>query len=435
MLPYNARLAWLSIRSNPILTTLMVAAIAVGIGACMTMLTIYYMLAKNPIPEKSELLYHVQLENGPMTSGYEPDSEPRDQLSYTDATRLLADGRGLRRSASFKTGFAVQPASEDVRPYLALARVTSNDFFEMFAIDFLYGGAWDDAVDEQAQQVVVLSKAMNDQLFGGEDSVGKTVRLGADDFLIAGVIEHWHPSPKYFDLTNGSLNDPEEMYIPFSLTPIMELDTSGNTSCYGEDTSSYQDFLASECNWITYWVELASASEADGYRDYLGNYIEAQKQLGRFERPSNYRARSVTEWLEEQEVAGDDVQVMVWLSFLFLTVCVLNTVGLILAKFLARVPQIALRRAVGASRAALFRQHLVEIMAIGLLGGLAGIGLAMLGLWGTRAMMNSDSQVFSMDWTMAGTSVLIALSAAICAGLYPAFRVGHIAPARYLKTQ
>jgi hypothetical protein len=52
MFKYNIKLALNSMRRNPIMTALMVAAIAVGIGVSMTTLAVFYMMSSNPIPEK-----------------------------------------------------------------------------------------------------------------------------------------------------------------------------------------------------------------------------------------------------------------------------------------------------------------------------------------------------------------------------------------------
>ena len=54
MLPYYFRLALLSIRNNLWLSLLMVAAIALGIGVCMTIVTVNYIMGSDPIPSKSD---------------------------------------------------------------------------------------------------------------------------------------------------------------------------------------------------------------------------------------------------------------------------------------------------------------------------------------------------------------------------------------------
>ena len=63
MFSYYLKLGWLSIRRNPFLSALMIAAIAVGIGASMTIITVNYVMSGNPIPQKSDQLFYVQLDS------------------------------------------------------------------------------------------------------------------------------------------------------------------------------------------------------------------------------------------------------------------------------------------------------------------------------------------------------------------------------------
>jgi putative ABC transport system permease protein len=134
-------------------------------------------------------------------------------------------------------------------------------------------------------------------------------------------------------------------------------------------------------------------------------------------------------------VVGNDNRVLVRLSFLFLLVCVLNTVGLLLAKFLGKSGEVALRRAMGASRGAVFSQNLVEVGMIGVLGGLAGTGLAWLGLQAVENMYSGYQHLVHLDPVMLITAISLATLAAIVAGIYPVWRVAQLAPAGLLKTQ
>jgi putative ABC transport system permease protein len=169
--------------------------------------------------------------------------------------------------------------------------------------------------------------------------------------------------------------------------------------------------------------------------DFLNSYTQEQKALGRFPRPMDNRLIDVMSWLEFRKVVSEDNVVLAGLSFLFLMVCLLNTVGLLLAKFIGGASIAGIRRALGASRGALFRQHIVEISVIGLAGGLLGLGLAALGLKAVRGWFEDFEKVTQLDWSMVGIALGLALIASLAAGLYPTWRVCRIAPARYLKTQ
>jgi putative ABC transport system permease protein len=439
MFLYYVRLALRSLRSNPILTALMIAAIGLGIGVSMTTLSIFYLMSSNPIYYKSDILYAVQLDSWDPNEAWDEDEDPEQapwELTYRDAMALRASDIPTRQLAMYKTSFIVQPARQDVHPFLARGRATDSDFFTMFDVPFLYGSGWDRAADAAAEQVVVIDKATNETLFGGENSVGRTLEMNERTYKIAGVLDDWSPTPLYYDVNNGAFDEAEEIFVPFTHAVAVELDSSGNTNCWKpEPLDSVAAFLNSECVWLQYWVQLDDADQRERYKSFLDNYVGEQKKLGRFQRPLNNRLTNVDDWLEIREAAGDDSPVLVGLSFMFLAVCVLNTVGLLLAKFVGKAPQIGLRRALGATRRTIFGQHLIEVAVVGLAGGLLGLALAWVGLRGVQSMLEEGERYAHLDFNMLVLGLLIALGASFTAGLYPTWRVCQMSPAPFLKTQ
>ena len=437
MFRYYLKLGWLSIRANPLLSALMVAAIAVGIGASMSVLTVNYVMGSNPIPQKSDELFYVQLDNWDPNSDPEDGFEPPDQVTYTDAMALMNARPAFRQVASNRSGLVLEPANPDESPFSVDTRNTWADFFPMFELPFQYGSGWDRAADEGLERVVVLSREINERVFGGEDSVGRSVRLNGMDFRVVGVLDDWLPVPKFYDVTNGAFNEPEEIYIPFTVAVEYELPRNGNTNCWKPvDGEGFEAFKASECVWIQFWAELRNAEEKQEYMNFLNAYVEGQKELGRFPRPLNNRLDNVMEWMEREEVVADDARVMLGLSLLFLVVCLLNTIGLLLAKFLRKTGDISVRRALGAKRGDLFHQHMVEAGMIGLGGGVVGLGLAWLGLRGIEMLFGDFVEnLVGMDWVMVLTAIGLAIVSALLAGLYPTWQATRILPASQLKTQ
>ena len=88
MFAYYLDLALHSLKRNPVLTGLMVLAIALGIGASMTTLTVLHVLSGNPIPGKSSRLYRVQVDPQDMF-GWRPGMEPPMQVTWIDGMNLL----------------------------------------------------------------------------------------------------------------------------------------------------------------------------------------------------------------------------------------------------------------------------------------------------------------------------------------------------------
>jgi putative ABC transport system permease protein len=438
MFSYYLKLGALSIRRNPILSALMVAAIAVGIGACMTIVNIDYVMSGNPIPHRSDVLYHVQLDSwDPYNAAVEADLPPR-QVTYRDGTALLAAQKARRQVLSYKTWRVIQPDDPEQLPFQVESRSTSADFFPMFDVPFLYGSGWDKAADDSLEYVVVINREINEQLYGGEDSVGRTLMINGDPYLISGVLDTWQPTPKFYDINNNQFGEVEEIYFPFSVSIAKHLNSNGNTNCWKPmEENGWDAFVNSECVWMQFWVELHGEQEKQDYHAFVDAYVETQKELGRFPRPLNNRLSNVMEWMEVEGVVDDDVQVLLGLAVLFLIVCLLNTIGLLLAKVMRRSGDISLRRALGASRRAIFSQYIVEAGLIGLAGGLFGIAMTWLGLQGIKMLygeFEAVERLIAMDWVMIFAAICLAILSALGAALYPTWRACGIHPASQLKT-
>jgi putative ABC transport system permease protein len=351
------------------------------VGAAMTTLTLNYMMSRNALAHKDNVLYAVQLDNWDPHSAANNLSEMPWQLTYTDAVALLRSDIPMRQVAMHKWGGVISLDDSNKRPFTAGARVTTRDFFDLFDVPFLYGGTWSEEADNHPIQQIVLSKSTNDKLFNGENSIGRNVVFKGEPFTVIGVIDHWHPSPKVHDLNNSPVQKSADVFLPFGLHRHFKIYSWGNTNFWeSEGISSYDDHLNSEYQWIQYWVELETKQQLADYRNYLTAYIREQKNQGRFERPLKFGLSRPSEWLVLNEVVNNNNRILAWLSLAFLLVCVINAVTLLLAKFLRKTPEAGVRRALGASRAAVFSQHLVESGCIGLAGGLLGILLTLAGL-------------------------------------------------------
>jgi putative ABC transport system permease protein len=243
----------------------------------------------------------------------------------------------------------------------------------------------------------------------------------------------------FYDLNNNPYNEPAQIFLPFSVAIAGEHSSAGNTNCWkpvGDGGTAA--FLASECIWIQMWVELHSDAEKQDYQQFLDDYVTEQKSFGRFPRPLNNRLNDVEEWMEYNEVVDEDVGVLFGLAILFLVVCLLNTIGLLLVKVLRRAKDTSLRRALGASKSALFAQYFVEASLIGVGGGLLGIAMTWLGLRGIENLFGDFDfidKLVRMDWVMMLAAVALAIVSALAAALYPTWRACNVTPATQLRIQ
>jgi putative ABC transport system permease protein len=304
----------------------------------------------------------------------------------------------------------------------------------MFQTPFLHGNGWSAKEDETRARVAVITKSLNERIFGGGNSVGKTLRLNQADFTIVGVIDEWRPTPRFYDMNSDRYGELEDVFLPFSTSRDLDLGRNGSMDCWG-DSNGDSTGVNAPCVWIQYWVELGTEEKRANYLNYLSNYSEQQRTAGRYERPTNVKLRNVMDWLDYNRVVPNDVVMQLWLGFGFLLVCLLNTVGLLLAKFLRRSSEIGVRRALGASRREIFKQCLVEAGTIGLAGGVFGLLLSMLGLWAVRQQPSSYAELARLDLGMLLTTFALAIVASLLAGMLPAWRAMQVTPAIQLKSQ
>ncbi len=436
MLDYQLRLSWRSLRRNPVLTLLLVGGIGLGIGVSMVFVTAYYYLAGDPIPHKSDRLYNVQLDAWDPQRPWDTDdpTEPPDQLTYMDAMALMESDIPKYKTAMYKVELTVHPERPDLRPFRQMVRLCFADFFALFDVPFRYGGGWNRAADQGPEPLVVLDAATNQKLFGDADSTGRTVRIEDRDFRIVGVLGAWRPIPKYYDTLNDPFEKPEGIFLPFHFGRVFQVETAGNTSSWKLYEDGFESRLRSEAIWLQFWVQLDDAGQREAFQTWIDAYAGEQRKLGRFGRPQNNRLRDVMSWLRARKVAPEEARALMIIALLFLLVCSVNLIGILLGKFLARAPEIGVRRALGASRGQIFAQHLVECATIGLAGATLGLILAPLGLALVDRLFDEPFE-FRLDVTLFGLAIGLALCSALIAGVYPAWRVCRTQPALHLKTQ
>lgn len=437
MLGYYLRLAWRSLSRSPGITLLMIGAIALGIGATTTTLTVYHRMSTNPLEHRNAVLRAVTLDSWSPDRPWDrdhPDWAPAE-LTYRDAVAIAQAAPAARIVVMRKTAMTVERGGGQA-PFLAEVRLATGQFFPMFEVPFAYGSGWDARADRDGEQVAVLSKDSNDKLFGGENSVGRTVRLDGREFRVVGVLADWQPTPKFYDLNNGAYGTTEDVFLPFALGAAFELQPAGNVNCWKAETlAGIHDLFGSECVWHQVWAELRSPAEVERFQAFLDGYVAEQRTLGRFPRKSNNRLYDIEAWLARYEVVGRDSKMLLVVSFAFLAVCILNVVGLLLSRFLGAAGSSAIRRALGASRGEIFRQHLVEVGLVGAIAGVGGLVLGWLGLRGLQQLYSSYDRLTQLDLAMTLVAIALAILAGLLAGLYPAWRVCRVRPAGYLKTQ
>ena len=434
MVSYYLELGLRSLRRNPVLTALMVMAIGFGVAASMVTYAVFRAVSNDPIPQKSAQLFTPLVDNwGPQ---YNADGQPKNALSYTDATALLRAYKAKRQALLYSVDVSVSPQGAQALPFDARGYAASADFFGMFEVPFLYGGAWRNGDDDNHAAVAVISQSLNDKLFGGADSVGRDIVLDMHSYRIVGVTRKWNPVPRFYDLfSSNAFADPVQVYVSYNRALDLHTPTVSYSCGSVNDGTDWDSWLHGECVWMKVWVELTDARHVADYRQFLTAYASQQQQDGRFHWAPNVRLYDVHAYLDVNQVVPPETSVSLLVAVCFFVICIVNTIGLLLAKFLRRSSDIAVRRALGASRLAIYCQYLVEAGTVGLAGGMLGLVLTYAGMAGLGLLFKPEiARLAHVDMTLIGLTLAVAIVATVVAAFYPTWRASRVQPAWQLKS-
>lgn len=426
----------------------MVLAVGIGIGIFTAAMTLVYQGSQTDLPYKSERLFLVQLDSR------KPSAEPVDNfdqmidMTYIDSVNVhQLEFPHAKTTFGWLTDQMVNIDSKNVVPYRGFSFVTTREFFSMMEIPFLYGSSWTKEQEQSGEPLVVLTKARNDYLFNGENSIGKQIRLDNHVVTVVGVIDDWHVRYRFYDRTfMKGLSD--DAYLPYRYALDADFGRNSRFECWDSTSMRYQnsgkeELLASECGWITYWAELDNKNDLPAYRQRLDEYVQEQRMSGRFSREPEHLLTSLSDVMAFIHNQNVDNKFYFIIGGLFMVACVFSSVGIMLASLMSKRKEVSVRRALGAKRKVLISQYICEIGMIGFVGGLVGILVSLLALHlmklkmfysvGFYADIADLDMLFQLDWVMVSTAIVIAVVSSILVGITPIIRVCNVQVSQHLR--
>ena len=434
MLRFQLQTAWQSLRRYPLLSSLIVLAVSLGLAAATSTLALVTRLGSDPVPNNSRRLHAVQIDAWEK-SGWNDTFDAPDLLTYRDAMALLRQAPAEKQAPMWPVMQTLQPDSLEVLPSMAVGRATTRHFFSMFDLQFIEGGAWSAADDRDGTLSLVISEAFRGKVFGTALAVGKQIQLSGQRYTVSGVVAAPQRFIRAHDVSTGALRGLEPFFLPIETANRLELQTAGNTNCWRPSDSGWKGRIESECIWLNHWVELEDSAAVERYKQFVDGYARQQRALGRFERATdNNLVTPLLTFLHSQKVVSDDQRLASYVGLGFLLVALINAACLLLAKFLRGARESAVHRALGASRAMVFRQHLLESLLIGLASAVGAVAVSLLVLFGIRRFDTDLSEIAQLDLKLLAILTLMSLLGALLAGAFPAWRISRLAPAASLRS-
>jgi predicted permease len=399
----NLRFAVRTLANSPSFALIAIASLALGIGANTAMFSYVdaVLLRPLPVPDSGRIV--------------EVDSTTPDtrlgRTSYADYVDLRDRTKNLQVLTCYDFFSAGIAAQVNQLPRYNLNAIVSGNFFSGLGIRPVLGRGF--RADEDAvagrDAVVVISYRMWDREFARDRTVlGRQVRVNGANFTVIGV------APESFVGPQAYINP--DIYIP--MHSYQQAVPDGGA-----------DYLTSRKRRSL--VLLGRLKPGAGVS-------EAQAELRTIARglatqfPDSNRDRTVTvlNYIQARfENSPTDATLsltMLGITGLVLLIACANVANLLLARGTARAKEIAIRMAIGASRAAVVRQLLTESLVLAMVGGLAGIGVGYLGVMFLQAIpIPSDFPIYlgiQMDTRLLVFSVIVSLATGVAFGLVPALR-------------
>lgn len=408
----NLLVAFDTLRSHKVRSGLTVLGIVIGVTSVISVASIIDGLNRY-IQRKVESLgsrtyFLTRIPVGPQNFGRLPAHvRQRKYLEFSDAARLRETVTSIELATVFGTraafpGLAGSGQNEILygseRVQSVIIRGVEPEFGRAFPMFTVARGRFISKYDvEHARPVVVIGAAIADSLFPVTEAIGKQVRLNGKIYEVIGVLE------KDEGLFGGPGAD------QFALTPI------------GDFRKRYP-----EAKELAIAFTVAPDASVETAQDQV---VQVMRRLRRVppNAPNDFEVSS-PDFLTNlwNQLTGALVILTSVISSIGLLVGGVGVMNIMLISVTERTTEIGIRKAIGARRADIRAQFLMEAVAVTLVGGLIGValgsGVALL----VRALVPSVPAVVSWLWVMLG--VAISVGVGIFFGYYPANRAANLDP-------
>lgn len=427
MLSYYFKLALLNFRRAPFLYLLVIATLSIGVGLLSANLALVNSMASDPIPEKSDRLFHISMNTWPTEN---PHQEPLYILRYRETQAILESDIPTHTAVSYvSAGYVRDADSDSLKRTSATIRATSPGFFQTFNTPFAYGNGF----SSDSGQDIVIGHHLNQTLFAGKNSVGNTIELEGVLFTIVGVLAEWQPRPLYYHATdNREFELSEDLFVPIETA----IDQNWPAHARSSSTESWQEMQHTRDRSVYYlqaWVQLDTQAQKDDFKQFLDNYSQALKDGGQHPLDIRNELHDVNQWLASLNVVDQKLLAFTMATGLFLFVCVFNASSLLLSKFHAAKFEIGLRRALGASKRQMFWQGWVESTVLGLLASLMSLVLSWVFLKLSTEMLPALQNLAVLDPKVMIFGVILAIVTANLSALYSLYRANRYTISAELK--
>ncbi len=404
-LRYGAR----TLRKNPTFTLAAVLTLALGIGANAAVFSLVDAVLLRPMPYREPKQLFLLSETLPKQGNDELGVSAAEYFDYRDQNHVFS------QVAAYETdGFNLTGEGTPLR--VNAARLSASAF-PLLGVNAMVGRTFSDDEDRAgAAAVVLLSNALWENHYGADKRIiGKVIKLDEKAYQVIGVM----PVSFKFPFDSSPLAETADLWVPeaFSSDRLKDRTNEFGVGFIGRLKPGFSKGQALAD------VQNIAANFMQRYPESYPGTVRVAPRLFGLSRHSVEKTRPLIFLLQGA-------------VFCVLLIACANVVSLLLARAGNRKREMAVRSAIGAGRAHLLRQCVAESFLLSLLGGIAGVLLAMALLEGARRFGPADVpqlQELSLQAPAFAFTFLLSVLTTLLFGIGPGWSISRVPPQGSLK--
>ena len=427
----NIKLGVKSLMLHKLRSALTMLGVVFGVGSVVAMLSVGEGASREALRQIEKLGSNNIILTSTKPVAAEASSQNQQQsrsldygLTYEDEWRLKRSFMPVRRVVPVKL------VKKEARLGSQAADVrmvgTTDEWFKLVPRQLIAGRLISAEDVASKQPVVVLAERVARQLLATRNTIGQPVRIGGDAYYVIGIIRNEELTASSSEMdqataggSGAQLPDrPNDAYVPITVIKerIGDTVTERGSGTFSRETVQLHQVL----------VEVGDYAGIAAIEHVEPTASAIYAMLRRFHRQPDYTMQVPLSLLnqarETQRIFSIVLGSIAGISLLVGGIGIMN---IMLASVTERTREIGVRRAIGAKRAQIIIQFLIETVVLSLSGGLIGVFLGVAIPFFITQFANMPTEVTTWSVTLA---LGISAAVGIIFGLYPAYRAAMLDP-------